>query len=450
MQYADFAVWQRAWLQGEVLERELAYWRRQLAGAAAAPGAAHRPAAAGGAELPRRASRAGAPAGRARPAGCEALGRREGATLFMVLLAGFQALLARYSGQDDLAVGSPIAGPQPGGDRGADRVLRQHAGAARRPVAASPSFRELLGRVRETALAAYAHQDVPFEKLVEELAPERSLAHTPLFQVMLVLQNAPAESLEIRACACGRWASERGRRRSSISRSALEERDGGLAGTARVRHRSVRRRDDRPADRPLRAAARGGRGRRRTGRVSELPLLSRGGAPPAAGRVERRRRAASRGAVAVHELFEAQAERTPDAVAVVCGGRGADLRASSTRGPTGWRATCGALGVGPEVPVGALRWSARRSWWSRCWASSRPAAPTCRSTRPTRRSAWPSCWRTPALPVAAHRGAAARPGCPADAGRDRAASIDLERPRSGAGAASAAPMPARRPRTWPT
>ena len=87
-----------------------------------------------------------------------------------MLLAGFQALLARYSGQDDLAVGTPIAGRNRGGDRGADRLLRQHAGAARATWRASPTFRELLGRVRETALGAYAHQDLPFEQLVEELA----------------------------------------------------------------------------------------------------------------------------------------------------------------------------------------------------------------------------------------------------------------------------------------
>ena len=196
VQYADFAVWQRSWLHGEVLESEIAFWRRQLAGLPPLlelPTDRPRPAVQSyrGASRPVRL-----PAGLTRQV--EALARREGATLFMVLLAGFQALLARSSGQDDLAVGSPVAGRNRVETEGLigffvnTLVLRGDLSGA------SPSFRELLGRVRETALAAYLHQDVPFEKLVEELAPERSLAHTPLFQVMLVLQNAPVESLEIR------------------------------------------------------------------------------------------------------------------------------------------------------------------------------------------------------------------------------------------------------------
>src|SRR5437763_5388454 len=114
----------------------------------------------------------------------------------MVLLAGFQALLARYSGQEDLAVGTPVAGRT-------HREIEELIGffvntlVLRGDLTGAPAFRELLGRVRETALAAHTHQDVPFEKLVQELTPERSLAHTPLFQVMLVLQNAPSRGLEI-------------------------------------------------------------------------------------------------------------------------------------------------------------------------------------------------------------------------------------------------------------
>ena len=114
----------------------------------------------------------------------------------MVLLAGLQALLSRYSGQDDLAVGSPIAG------RNRSEVESLigcfvNTQVMRGDLSGEPSFRELLSRVRETALAAFMHQDVPFEKLVEDLAPERSLAHTPLFQVVLVLQNAPLGNLDV-------------------------------------------------------------------------------------------------------------------------------------------------------------------------------------------------------------------------------------------------------------
>ena len=115
----------------------------------------------------------------------------------MVLLAGFQALLARWSGQQDLAVGTPIAGRNRVEIEGLIGFFVNTL-VLRGDLQAAPTFRELLGRVRETALAAHTHQDVPFEKVVQELMPDRSLAHTPLFQVMLALQNAPVESLEIR------------------------------------------------------------------------------------------------------------------------------------------------------------------------------------------------------------------------------------------------------------
>src|SRR6185369_112738 len=198
VQYADFSAWQASWLRGEVLESEIAFWRRQLAGLPPLlelPTDRPRPAVQSfrGTSRPLRL-----PAGLARQA--EELARREGATLFMVLLAVFQTFLARTSGRRDLAVGSPIAGRNRLEIEGLigffvnTLVLRADLSGER---AGEPTFRELLGRVRETALAAWLHQDVPFEKLVEELAPERSLAHAPLFQVMFALQNAPAGSLEI-------------------------------------------------------------------------------------------------------------------------------------------------------------------------------------------------------------------------------------------------------------
>src|SRR3954469_5056198 len=227
VQYADFAVWQRSWLKGAVLEGEVAYWRGQLAGLPAVldlPADRSRPAVQSfrgavrpvqiSAELTRRV---------------QALGRREGATLFMVLLAGFQSLLARYSGQEHLVVGSPVAGRNRVEIEGLIGLFVNTL-VLRGDLSGEPSFAELLGRVRETALAAQAHQDLPFERLVEELAPERSLAHTPLFQAMLVLQNAPVASLEIEDLRL-RPVDVGGTTAKFDLTLNLSERGGGLLGT---------------------------------------------------------------------------------------------------------------------------------------------------------------------------------------------------------------------------
>ncbi|HEU4883963.1 MAG TPA: condensation domain-containing protein, partial [Longimicrobium sp.] len=189
VQYADFAVWQRGWLQGEVLRRHLDWWREQLGGAPPAlelPTDRPRPAVASsrGASLMFRL-----------PAdvtgGLRSLARREGATLYMMTHAALDLLLSRWSGQEDLVVGSPTAGRTQVGTEGLIgffvNTLALHI-----DLSGDPSFRELVRRVRETALGAYAHQELPFERLVEEVAPERGLSHTPLFQVMFQLQNVDA------------------------------------------------------------------------------------------------------------------------------------------------------------------------------------------------------------------------------------------------------------------
>jgi amino acid adenylation domain-containing protein len=194
VQYGDFAVWQRGWLQGEVLEAQLAYWTRQLAGAP--------PALALPSDRPRPAVRRsrGASVRATVPAGVVSalrdVGAGERATLFMVLFAAYAALLARYSGQSDLVIGSLIAGRN---RRQLEPLIGFFVNAVALRVEAAPdiSFRELLRRVRETCAGAYAHQDLPFERLVDALKPERTLSHTPLFQVDFVLQNAPSVALDL-------------------------------------------------------------------------------------------------------------------------------------------------------------------------------------------------------------------------------------------------------------
>jgi amino acid adenylation domain-containing protein len=227
VQYGDFAAWQRSGPYHELLESEVSFWRRQLAGLPLLlelPTDRPRPAT----QSYRGATRPVLlPPGLARLA--EALARREGATMFMVLLAGFQALLARHSGQDDLGVGTPVAGRN---RLDIERLIGFFVNTLvlRGDLSGKPAFRELLGRVRETALAAYAHQDVPFERLVQELAPERSLAHLSLFQVMLALQNAPVESLEIRDLRLRAMAVAGTTAKFDLTLT-LEEHDGGLYGT---------------------------------------------------------------------------------------------------------------------------------------------------------------------------------------------------------------------------
>jgi amino acid adenylation domain-containing protein len=185
IQYADFARWQRAWLRGAVLERLLAYWRQRLAGAPAAlelPFDRPRPPVQtyAGSSRPLALDPATTPALRA-------FAREEGATLFMTLLASFATLLNRFSGEDDLVLGTPTANR--------NRVeLESLLGffannmALRLDLASDPTCRDLLGRVRDAVLADYAHQEMPFEKIVEELRPGRDLSHNPIYQVVFALE----------------------------------------------------------------------------------------------------------------------------------------------------------------------------------------------------------------------------------------------------------------------
>jgi len=184
IQYADYALWQQNWLRGDVLETQLGYWKKQLAGI---PSLLELPT-----DRPRAAMRSsrGASLAAVLPPGLlqelQKLARSEDATLFMTLLAAFQAFLSRYTGQEDIPVGSPIAGRTQVETEGLIGFFVNTL-VLRGDLSGDPTFRQLLARVRETALEAYAHQDVPFEKLVEELHPARSLGHTPLFQVLFQL-----------------------------------------------------------------------------------------------------------------------------------------------------------------------------------------------------------------------------------------------------------------------
>lgn len=178
-QYADYAVWQRKWLQGETLAQQVAYWKAQLAGAPAVDLPSDYPRMA---QLTHDGARVSAQIDPELSTQLNALSRRAHVTLFMTLLAAFKILLARWSGQWDVVVGTPIAG----------RNRREVEGLVgfflntlvlRTNLDGDPSFRELLTRVRQTALDAYSHQDIPFEKLLEELKPERDPSRTPFFQV---------------------------------------------------------------------------------------------------------------------------------------------------------------------------------------------------------------------------------------------------------------------------
>ena len=187
IQYADYAIWQRQWLQGEILERQLAYWKDKLQGPAALlelPIDRPRPAVAAS-----RGAMETAGFSKALLEALSELSRGEGTTLYMTLLAVFQTLLARLTGQDDIWVGCPIAGRTQLETEGLIGFFVNTL-VLRTDLSGDPTFRELLGRAREVALGAYAHQEIPFEKLVEELQPSRSMSVTPLFQVMFSLESA--------------------------------------------------------------------------------------------------------------------------------------------------------------------------------------------------------------------------------------------------------------------
>ncbi|HZF09879.1 MAG TPA: non-ribosomal peptide synthase/polyketide synthase [Thermoanaerobaculia bacterium] len=347
VQYADFARWQREWLRGDLLEGQLAYWRERLQGAP--------PVTSPPADRPRPPVQRFL--GGARPVSLESrfaaalrgFARRSRVTLFMLVTAALDLVLLRYLGRRDLVVGTPIAGR---GRLELERligfflntlVLRVDLG----DLGGAPGFDGLLDRVREVTLGAYAHQDLPFERLVEELAPERNLSHAPLFQVMVVLQNAPAAGLDLPGLAAEAIAVEGGTAKFDLTFS-LAETGGGLSGVCLFNRDLF---DGVTVERFLAhfAILLAGALADPQRPLSELPLLS---AP------ERQQlRSWNDTAVAfprercLHELIEEQVERTPEAAAVcfdeeVLSYRELDARAGRLA------RRLRSLGVGPEVLVG--------------------------------------------------------------------------------------------------
>jgi len=345
IQYADFAAWQREWLQGEVLDRQLSYWKQQLGGPLPTlelPTDHPRPPI----RTPWGAQQSLAFSPSLTEA-LQALSRQEGCTLFMTLLAAFNTLLYRYTAQADILVGSPIANR--------NRVEVEpligffvNTLTLRTDLSGNPTFRQLLARVRETTLDAYTHQDLPFEKLVEALQPERDLSRPPLFQVMFILQNAPLPSLELPGLTLRSMQVDNGTAKFDLTLSMVETEEG-LAGSWEYNTDLF---DDSTVNRMA--------GHFQTllesivadpeRRIGDLPILTK---------AERHQLLVEWNDTAtqfpqhncLHELFEAQAERTPDAVAVVFEGQ------HLTYGELNRRANqlahfLRALGVQPETRAG--------------------------------------------------------------------------------------------------
>ncbi|MEW5927673.1 MAG: amino acid adenylation domain-containing protein, partial [Gemmatimonadota bacterium] len=346
VQYADFAAWQREWLRGEALERQLAFWRGRLADAPRAidlPTDRPRPPVWSGRGALHAFALSAAVAERV-----DALARERGATPFMVLLAAFQLLLARWSGQETVVVGTPTASRQREETEGLIGFFVNML-ALRADVRGDAGFAELLGEVRETALDAWAHQDLPFERLVDELHPERDRSRTPVFQVAFVMQNVPTAAARLPGLAVA--AQEGVERRTAKFDLTLELAPEGDGLRASVEYAT-----------DLFDAATVARLAEHFGLlldaalatpetpVADLPLLTD---------AERAQLAAWNDTAegfdgageTLHALIGAQAARTPDAVAVAFEGETLTFSELEARADA-LAATLRTLGVGPESRVG--------------------------------------------------------------------------------------------------
>jgi len=343
IQYADFAVWQRRTLAGEALARQLDYWQGQLAGS---PPLLELPT-----DRPRPALQS--LRGRTLPlplpgglwSGAQALARELGATPFMVLLAVFQVLLLRHARQPDVVVGTPVA------NRGRSEIegligFFVNTLVLRTDLAGDPGFGALVARVRRVVSDAYAHQDLPFERLVDELAVERNLGHNPLFQVMFILQSDPLPAAEVAGLTLAPLE-VLGKTAKFDLMLQLWEQPRGLAGfleynTDLFDAATVRRFGEQletllagALDHPERP-------------LSALPLLAAAARHQAV--LEWNDAAAEPAGACLHDLFAAQAERTPDAAALIWEDGRWSYRELARRAARLAR-RLRRLGVGPDAPV---------------------------------------------------------------------------------------------------
>jgi amino acid adenylation domain-containing protein len=344
IQYVDYAAWQRRELQGDDLQRLVQYWRQQLAGLTAL-------------ELPTDRPRTAFPSWRGACHTLELpsdlirrlqeLSQSEGVTLHMTLLAAFQTLLGRYSGQDDIVVGTPVAGRNHA-DLESQIGLFVNTVVLRTSLANKPTFRELLNRVRETSLGAYDHQDLPFEKLVDELHPERHTNRNPLFQVVFQLQTFSDDGPKLSGLEISRLEDPLHRVRFDLEMNLWTQ----ASGVQAAINYSIELFDAATIERM------GGHFltlldgivANPDSNIYELPLLRE---------QERQQLLVEWNDTAtdyphdkcVHELFEAQAERTPDAIAVVFEDEKRTYRELNERANR-LAHYLRASGVGPDVLVG--------------------------------------------------------------------------------------------------
>ncbi|HEY0602366.1 MAG TPA: amino acid adenylation domain-containing protein [Herpetosiphonaceae bacterium] len=344
IQYADFAIWQRGWLQGDVLDQQLGYWQRQLADLPVLELPTDRP-------RPPAQSYRGAYESFGMPlatlTALDEVSKRSGVTLFMTLLAAFQVLLSRYSGQLDLAVGSQIA----------NRDLVEvepligffiNTLILRADLRGNPRFSDLLIQTRDRTLDAYAHQNVPFEQLVEVLRPERDPSRPPLFQVMFALQNLPQGEHELPDLTITPLRPEGGASKFDMM-VGMSATPMGLRGNIEYSTDLFDRETILRLTRHF-AVLLDGIGAAPERRIAELPLLTPEERQDLL--VDWNARAVSFPAEAcMHDLITAQAAHTPDTVAVVSGDESLTYRELNERANQ-LAHYLQRRGVCPEVPVG--------------------------------------------------------------------------------------------------